>query len=103
MDDTQLDSGIKEIVLSLYKVGFRTYASCQGGKGHCFSLPIVRMLPDEGKTAAETHIRLLKFMINLGIVGYTISCAYEYPTSDGILGGESIDLELWDLEQWRTA
>ena len=38
---TDLDDGICEIVLLLRKAGFKTFTSCEGGRGHPFREPTV--------------------------------------------------------------
>jgi len=42
-----LDEGIKDAVIFLRRHGFETFASCQGGKGHCYSEPTVRFFGSE--------------------------------------------------------
>jgi hypothetical protein len=40
-DVNKLDEGIKEAVIILNKHGFKTFESCQGGKGHSFPEPTI--------------------------------------------------------------
>lgn len=40
-DPDTLDDGIREIVLLLRKAGYRTFTSCEGGRGHPFRDPTV--------------------------------------------------------------
>jgi len=42
-----LDDGIKDAVILLNKFGFKTFESCQGGKGHCYDVPTIRFFGDE--------------------------------------------------------
>ena len=41
-----LDAGIAPVVELLRRKGFNTFASCQGGPGHAFERPTVRIEPD---------------------------------------------------------
>jgi hypothetical protein len=40
--DPPLDSGIRDIVITLASNGIETFESCEGGKGHSFPEPTVR-------------------------------------------------------------
>ncbi|MBL7810539.1 MAG: hypothetical protein JNN28_22135 [Saprospiraceae bacterium] len=42
-----LDEGIRDVVVLLNKYGFKTFESCEGGKGHCYDVPTVRFFGDE--------------------------------------------------------
>lgn len=42
MEIEGLDKLIEPVVILLNKYGFKTFESCQGGKGHCFDSPTVR-------------------------------------------------------------
>ena len=44
---SQIDELILPAVEILNKHGFKTFASCQGGEGHCFFEPTVRFEGDE--------------------------------------------------------
>jgi hypothetical protein len=41
LDPRTLDPGIREIVLLLRKAGYKTFTSCEGGRGHAFREPTV--------------------------------------------------------------
>ena len=41
LDPDTLDDGIREIVLLLRKAGYKTFTSCEGGKGHAFQEPTI--------------------------------------------------------------
>ena len=47
ISDEFLDEGIKEAVIFLRKHGFETFASCQGGEGHCYPEPTIRFFGSE--------------------------------------------------------
>jgi len=47
ISDEILDEGIKDAVIFLRKHGFETFASCQGGEGHCYPEPTVRFFGSE--------------------------------------------------------
>lgn len=36
IDPRELDDGIRDTVVLLWKAGFKTFTSCEGGKGHSF-------------------------------------------------------------------
>ena len=40
-DPNMLDDGIREIVLLLRQAGYKTFTSCEGGRGHPFREPTV--------------------------------------------------------------
>jgi hypothetical protein len=42
-----LDEGIRPAVEILQKYGFKTFESCEGGDGHCYSEPTVRFFGNE--------------------------------------------------------
>lgn len=41
LDSHTLDDGIRETVLLLRKAGYKTFTSCEGGKGHAFQEPTI--------------------------------------------------------------
>jgi len=41
LDPQTLDDGIRETVLSLRKAGYKTFTSCEGGRGHAFREPTI--------------------------------------------------------------
>lgn len=45
--DKFMDKKIKPMVIALQKYGFKTFESCQGGKGHAYTEPTVRFEGDE--------------------------------------------------------
>ncbi len=47
IDWSFIDEVIRPVVELLNKYGFKTFESCQGGKGHCFELPTVRFYGSE--------------------------------------------------------
>jgi len=59
-DPKTLDDGIREIVLLLRKAGFKTFTSCEGGRGHPFQEPTVG-LKLEGNYFRFRN-RLVKFL-----------------------------------------
>lgn len=42
-DIDSLDPGIRDVVVLLRENGFRTFTSCEGGEGHAFEKPTVRV------------------------------------------------------------
>jgi hypothetical protein len=41
LDPNTLDNGIRETVLLLRKAGYKTFTSCEGGRGHAFREPTI--------------------------------------------------------------
>jgi hypothetical protein len=41
LDPNTLDDGIRETVLLLRKAGYKTFTSCEGGRGHAFREPTI--------------------------------------------------------------
>jgi len=41
LDPHMLDDGIREAVLLLRKAGYKTFTSCEGGRGHAFQEPTI--------------------------------------------------------------
>ena len=41
LDPNALDDGIREAVLLLRKAGYKTFTSCEGGRGHAFPEPTI--------------------------------------------------------------
>ncbi len=64
LDPHTLDDGIREIVLLLRKAGYKTFTSCEGGRGHSFREPTI------GLTVQGDYFRfrdrLVKFLHSQG-------------------------------------
>jgi len=44
---SHIDDGIKKAVIILRENDFETFASCQGGEGHCYEDPTIRFYGNE--------------------------------------------------------
>jgi hypothetical protein len=78
--DTGLDPGIRRYVLGLRSMGIETFESCEGGNGHAFAEPTIRIHGglSEGfrAFAAARQLDLPVFKVRLS-----------YTVSDGIMTG----------------
>lgn len=64
LDPNTLDDGIRETVLLLRKAGYKTFTSCEGGRGHAFREPTIG-LKVQGDYF-EFRDRLVKFLRSHG-------------------------------------
>lgn len=79
LDPRVLDDGIRDTVLLLRDAGFKTFTSCQGGRGHSFQHETVG-LELEGRYA-DFERRLVRFIRGQGMQDFTVSLTTDY-TSD---------------------
>lgn len=112
-----LDPGIADLVMELRERGFRTFASCSGGRGHAFPEPTIRMHVDHGGTLSSTAYRLGNALQEMGYSDYIINQArmsyskekwvevlfwnYEEETPP-IWAVPVIILALWSVLRWAT-
>jgi hypothetical protein len=71
-----LDDGIREIVLLLRKAGYKTFTSCEGGRGHPFREPTVG-LKLEG-SYFRFRDRLVRFLHSQGRHFFEITLVSSY-------------------------
>lgn len=71
-----LDDGIREIVLLLRKAGYKTFTSCEGGRGHPFREPTVG-LKLEGDYF-QFRVRLAQFLHSHGRWFFEITLVSSY-------------------------
>ena len=64
LDPNVLDDGIRETVFLLRKAGYKTFTSCEGGRGHAFPEPTIG-LKLRGDYFASRD-RLVKFLYSQG-------------------------------------
>jgi hypothetical protein len=99
----QLDDGIRDAVRTLHKAGFKTFTSCEGGRGHAFRHPTIGVELDGEFIALRD--RLAEVLQLHGCQSFEISlmCCYHpseaSPTS--IVYVEGIDL-LSDVKRRRV-
>jgi len=105
-----LDTKIKTLVFALVYKGFRTFASCQGGEGHSFPFPIVRMLRDKDKTVDQTRERLAKALIVLRLKGFhtravymdpTINLKYMHRPDEDAYEKDYVEVEFWSIRSLK--
>jgi hypothetical protein len=75
-DPKLLDDGIRDCVLLLRDAGFKTFTSCQGGRGHSFRYETIG-LELEGRYA-DFEKRLVRFLRARGMQNFTISLTTDY-------------------------
>lgn len=79
-----IDEGILPVVMVLNDAGFDTFSSCQGGEGHAFASPTVRIkLPASARgMAVEAEIgRMAEVLIEAGYGGFYIKHIRSYQLS----------------------
>jgi hypothetical protein len=76
IDPRELDEGIRDTVLLLWKAGFNTFTSCEGGKGHSFRHPTIGITLDG--TYSAFHKRLVTYLRSLGMQNFSISLVTDY-------------------------
>ena len=79
LDPNELDDGIRDTVLLLRGAGFKTFTSCQGGRGHSFREEVIG-LELEGRYA-DYEKRLVRFLLAQGMKEFSLSLTTDY-TSD---------------------
>jgi hypothetical protein len=75
-DPRLLDEGIRETVMLLREAGFKTFTSCQGGRGHSFQHETIGM-EVEGRYA-DFERRLVRFLHAQGMQNFTVSLTTDY-------------------------
>lgn len=95
-----LDPGIAATVLYLRGGGFDTFTSCQGGEGHAFNMPTIRINPhgDMG----ETEKRLAEYLIKGGYSGFYIKQINSYQTEPvpWVVEGDNWPQSFIEVEFW---
>ena len=75
-DPDGLDDGIRDTVLLLRKAGFKTFTSCQGGRGHSFREEVIG-LALEGRYC-DFERRLVRFLRAQGMKEFSLSLMTDY-------------------------
>lgn len=89
-----LDPWIKPLVLFLREYGFQTFASCDGGTGHAFSFPTVRLWKSPGRSLEATRKELVHVLRRRKIeVGFSTSCHYQH--GGGLPSQAFVQIEFW--------
>ena len=89
-DTSDLDPGIRDAVLLLQTAGFKTFTSCEGGRGHSFRHETIGLELD--RDYRSFHKRLVKFLRSQGIESFTISLVTDYPQGKSVVYLEGLDL-----------
>jgi hypothetical protein len=75
--DEQVDPGIAAVVNVLRQAGFDTFSSCEGGEGHSFKHPSVRV-QGEPKDFMWLRQGMARCLIKAGYQGFYIKEVYGY-------------------------
>lgn len=92
-----LDPGIAEVVNLLRSKGFDTFSSCEGGEGHDFDMPTVRINPRDDRYMDEDEIKISALLSENDYGGYYIKLCHAYQ-SDVIPWRDNqnfIEIEFW--------
>lgn len=89
-DTGDLDPGIRDTVLLLWKAGFKTFTSCDGGKGHSFRHATIGLELDGDYRSLQT--KLVKFLRSQRMENFTISLVTDYPAGKSCVYLEGLDL-----------
>lgn len=83
LDPNTLDDGIRETVLLLRKAGYKTFTSCEGGRGHAFHEPTIG-LKAKGDYFPFRN-RLVKFLHSQGRCCFEVVLvsSYHHKTPQG--------------------
>jgi hypothetical protein len=90
VDPNDLDPGIRDAVLLLQKAGFKTFTSCEGGKGHSFRHETIGLELDGDYRSFQKKI--VAFLRSQGIENFTISLVTDYPAGKSVVYLEGLDL-----------
>jgi len=87
---TPLESGIATAVIALNEAGIETFTSCEGGPGHAFPEPTVRLYG-----SVETAERAMTIVAQAGLPLHEVRFTRGY-----VDGEESPDGPFWELVFW---
>ncbi len=90
LDPDDLDPGIRDAVLLLNQGGFKTFTSCEGGKGHSFRHETIGLELDEPYHTFEKQ--LVRFLKSHKIEQFTINFVTDYPAKKRFVYLEGLDL-----------
>ena len=78
-----LDPGIRDAVILLWKGGFKTFTSCEGGKGHSFRHGTIGLELDSDYRSFQK--KLVKFLRSQGMEQFTVSLVTDYPAEKSVV------------------
>lgn len=90
IDLNDLDPGIRDAVLLLWKGGYKTFTSCEGGRGHSFRHETIGLELDGDYRSFEK--RLVRFLQANSIEQVTISLVTDYPDGKQCVYLSGLDL-----------
>ena len=76
IDPRDLDAGIRDTVVLLNREGFKTFTSCEGGRGHAFQHETIGQEPEGSYPTFQE--RLVRFLRSHGMENFTISLVTDY-------------------------
>jgi len=94
----ELDQEIAWIVMLLRDNGINTFTSCQGGEGHSFSAPTIRIIPTDVNFMQPDVDRIARVLSGAYIGGYYLKQCYSYqsgPQPWGRADQHFIEIEFW--------
>lgn len=75
-DPRDLDPGIRDTVLLLRQAGFKTFTSCEGGRGHAFRHETIGLEAEGGFAGFQR--RLIGFLRSHGMRCFTVNLVTDY-------------------------
>jgi hypothetical protein len=90
LDTTDLDPGIRDAVLLLREAGFKTFTSCEGGRGHSFRHETIGLELDGDYRSFQK--KLVQFLRSQGMANFTVSLVTDYPAGKSCVYVEGLDL-----------
>ncbi len=90
LDPGDLDLGIRDAVLLLWKAGFKTFTSCEGGWGHSFRHETIGIELDGDYPTFQKKI--VRFLRSQRMENFTISLVTDYPKGKSVVYLEGLDL-----------
>ena len=93
----KLDKHIRPVVLLLRSYGVNTFSSCEGGKGHPFQSPTIRISPRHSDMA-EDEKWVAEVLSSAGYGGYYIKqySHYQHSSVKWEALKDFLEIEFWD-------
>ena len=85
-----LDDGIRDAVLLLNQGGFRTFTSCEGGRGHAFQQETIGL--EIKGSYFPFQRRLVRFLRSHGKKHFTINLVTNFPSGNRFVYLSGVDL-----------
>lgn len=98
-----IDPKIKSLVLLLRNKKVNTFASCQGGEGHEFTRPTIRVDLSgviDSEIVQDECERIAEIMSQAGYSGFYVKKVDGYPHTSGVQSVDQsyIEIEFWSLD-----